>query len=228
MKRKINVLGKVCRIIVSVLTVLTIIGASFALIGGIVLTVLPQDGVQADVSAKETVSVYGAWVDNLPDGTVDRINEEIKKGALNFHVNNSAVSGVSQGTDGLSLDLEQTLSHFTLRRAGLAILAGTVLTGCLIYILITLGNFMKKLEVCDSPFSDGVVKAMTNFAISLIPYAILKSPVNRFTQSILTTGNVNINFSLDLTTVVSALVIILFIIIFKYGAKLQRESDETL
>ena len=92
-----------------------------------------------------------------------------------------------------------------------------------------LEKLMKELSVSDTPFTDGVVKRMTGFAFSLIPYAVLKPALTSLANSLIMRSNgFNFSYNIDLTTVFAALVIILLILIFKYGVKLQQQADETL
>jgi len=57
---------------------------------------------------------------------------------------------------------------------------------------------------------------------------VLKPTLTSLSNAILSTGSVSVNFSIDTTTVFAALVVILMILIFKYGAQLQKSEDETL
>jgi hypothetical protein len=84
----------------------------------------------------------------------------------------------------------------------------------LVLIALIFGQKLAKaLSVCDSPFEEKVIKAMMNFGKSLIPMAVF---------FVLLYGLSGVG------TALAVLVVILFIQIFKYGAKLQQESDETL
>lgn len=228
MKRRINVIGKICRIISMIMIVCLMIGATVSLIASVVLIVMPQDGLQADVTGSAKVEVYGSLADKIPDDVIKSIAESIQEGTAKLKINSNKVNNITQSDDGLTLDADGEVLHITFRRLGISLLLVSVIAGCLIYLFIMLNKLMKEFEVCDSPFCDGVVKAMTGFAISLIPYTVLKPSLLKIAGSVLTAASVNIDFSLDLSMAFSALVIILLIFIFKYGASLQKESDETL
>ncbi|MBR6922585.1 MAG: hypothetical protein IKH51_10350 [Clostridia bacterium] len=228
MKRRINVLGKICRIISMIIIVFLIIGASASLIASVTLMVIPQNGLQADVSGSAKVEIYGDLIDKLPDGMLKNIAKSIQEGAVNFSINSNSVNGLTQSGDTVTLDASGDVTHLTFRKIGMSLLFSSMTIGLLIYVFIMLRKLMREFEICDSPFSDGVVKAMTGFAISLIPYTVLKPAFSKLAGSLLTSGNLNVDFSLDLTMAFFALVIILLIFIFKYGASLQKESDETL
>ena len=72
-------------------------------------------------------------------------------------------------------------------------------------------RFSKKIETCDTPFSDDIVREMKIFAIVYL-IAIM---VFGFTDSVF-------------GAVPSVLTILLLISSFSYGAELQKESDELL
>ena len=78
MKRRINVLGKICRIISMIIIVFLIIGASASLIASVTLMVIPQNGLQADVSGSAKVEIYGDLIDKLPDGMLKNIAKSIQ------------------------------------------------------------------------------------------------------------------------------------------------------
>ncbi|MDE6087635.1 MAG: hypothetical protein K2G25_04550, partial [Oscillospiraceae bacterium] len=65
---------------------------------------------------------------------------------------------------------------------------------------------------CETPFEENVLKTMKNFGFALIPTGLV----------CLSDGGIS------LTAIVLIIAIIIFTYIFKYGAELQKESDETV
>lgn len=228
MKRKINVIGRICRVIVTILMVLSCIGTGALLTAGIVLVALPQDGVAADVSGTAKIEVYGKWIDTVPDKDVEELNRSIETGSADLSIAGNQAAKVEKEGDTITVTGTATEKQFTLRRLGLALLVTALGTGALIYVFLMLSKLMKELAVCDSPFTDGVVKRMTGFAISLIPYAVIKPTVASIAGALFAAGDFEIGLNFDLGTLFAALVIFLLITIFKYGASLQKEADETL
>ena len=228
MKRRINVIGRVCSIIASILMVLSCIATGALLIGGIVLVALPQDGVAADVTGTAKVEVYGQWVDAIPDKEIEEFNRSIETGSADLSIAGNQAAKVEREGDAIVITGTATESQFTLRRLGLALLVASLGAGALIYVYLMLSKLMKELAVCDSPFTDGVVKRMTGFAISLIPYALIKPTAMSIAGAMFASGDLEIGFNFDLGTVFAVLVIFLLIFIFKYGVSLQKEADETL
>ena len=67
---------------------------------------------------------------------------------------------------------------------------------------------------------------MTNFGVSLVCVVVLKI----FLSGTLSTFAIGGNYepSVNLGSLLLAAVVYILILVFKYGAKLQKESDETL
>ena len=83
---------------------------------------------------------------------------------------------------------------------------------------------MKQFVVCDTPFSDCIVKKMRAFAIALIPCMAVYHAVGAVKNNVLgNDGSTGLILS-----VVFVLVIFVLTMIFKYGAELQKEHDDTV
>ena len=228
-KRKINVIGKICRIIATILTVLTAVGAGSLLTTGVVLAVIPDNLVAVDMTAKANVAVYGKLIEQIPDSEMQNFVSQINDGSVDININGkSAVSASSDGNS-IIVDTGDQFVYITTRRVGFMLIVYSVIAGSLVYVFVMLRKLMRELEICESPFCDGVVKGMTGFAISLIPYAVLNPTLRSVATSLLAARNFDISIgNADFPTIFAVLIIILLIMIFKYGASLQKESDETL
>ena len=228
MKRKINVIGKVCRILATILMVLSCIAAGALLTCGVVLVALPQDGVSADVTGTARIEVYGGWIDSVSEEDIKEYNRTIEDGTTKLEIAGNRAARVEKEGDAIVISAAATEGQFTLRRLGLALLVGALGAGALIYVFLMLSKLMKELSTCDSPFTDGVVKRMTGFAVSLIPYAVIKPTVTSIAGALFASGDLEIGLNFDLGTLFTALVVFLLITIFKYGVSLQKEADQTL
>lgn len=228
MNRKINKIGKVCRIFSKIFTVLMIIATAGLLLAGSILIAIPSSAIGADVSGTAQLEVYGDWADKITDKDILKVDEQIENGSLQFKDGAFKINGIERNGDAIVLSAEADGIGFSLRNIGFALLTYSLIPGALIAVFIMLEKLMKELATGDSPFTDGVVKAMTNFAISLIPYAVVKPVAGGLGRTLLTSGSFDFHFGVDLSTAFAALLIILFIMIFKHGAAIQRESDETL
>ena len=165
-------------------------------------------GVCGDDGLGQCVGIVPAWVD------------------LQTDVNQVPIGIKTEGGK-IIADGAAAMTHITMRR----------LTGTLIVALITLAmslvtvvfirSLCKAVESCASPFEDNVIRRMTALAYSLIPWCIISSLSNSVFTSVFS-NKVNINLGIDLGMVFVVLVVLALAYIFKYGAMLQRESDETL
>ena len=104
--------------------------------------------------------------------------------------------------------------------------AGALVMAAWIVVLVFIEKLCKSFQKCESPFEDEVLLNLKNFSISMIPWAIV-STLGGEIATLMTDGDVVFG-GIDLTYVFIALVIIGLTFIFKYGAMLQKESDETL
>lgn len=83
----------------------------------------------------------------------------------------------------------------------------------------------KGFRDCETPFSEGIVNGMQSLAFSFLPIVVLNCFINSI-ESYFTSGKIEV--SIDVFVVVLIVMIFLLIAIFRYGAMLQQESDETL
>ena len=67
---------------------------------------------------------------------------------------------------------------------------------------------------------------MSRFAVSMFPAVILGMLTSGFWSY--ASGGTNFSMTVNLGSILAVAVIYLLIVVFKYGAKLQKESDETL
>ena len=72
------------------------------------------------------------------------------------------------------------------------------------------------------------VESYIYLAISLIPWTIISSMAESFVANLLNVGSFEFGISVDFNVVLVIVLIFVLVYIFKYGAVLQRESDETL
>ena len=63
--------------------------------------------------------------------------------------------------------------------------------------------------------------------IALIPWTIVSTIINSILDSA-KSGSASVSITLDLGVVLIVLAVLVLVYIFKYGAVLQQESDETL
>ena len=222
---KVNRIGKAGRIVSIVLIVLLGIGALALVLGGIACAILPKDMVEVslrplvDVKVdRELMGTEWANIDRLLDEAQKQVGEEFEGVAL-------------EKTDGgLLVHVDPKNEEdvtFSLRDAMRAIWAGLVGIASTIVTLVMLLKLCDAFRVCRTPFDEPVIKRMNTFAWTLIVCAAVSCFARASVAAILS-GWQRMSFSLNLTSVFTALIVFFLCIVFRYGAQLQREADETL
>lgn len=229
---QINKYGKIGRIISIVMIVIISLVTVATFVAAIALKTLPDDLFRINLGTQAEVILNPLSIDPNADLTLynqitDAINNGTVQGGLNLGavrmmlnsaeiVDNTIVCKTSEGTGVLSLNNVANVLFMVTFSMVLTLLSAIFGYG-----------FCKAIEACESPFEDKVINCMRRFAFSLLPWAIFSS-VPRYAVGNLFNNNVKINFSLDMNIILIILIILALTVVFKYGAMLQKESDETL
>ena len=91
-----------------------------------------------------------------------------------------------------------------------------------------LAKLMKAFKVCTTPFSEDIIRKLRNVAISLIPWALLEPMCEEVIRYALSPNKMQFGVSISMGMVLVVISFLIIVEIFKYGAMLQQESDETL
>ena len=223
---KVNRIGKAGRIISIILIVLLSIGAFGLLLGGVVCVALPKDSVQVsvqpNVDVKVNRSLMGEEWANI-DAFLEEVGEKVGK--------DLDMVTFEKAADGLMVHVQPELGEdaptFGIRDALKAIWAGLITVASAIVTVVMFLKLCKAFQVCRSPFDEPVIKRMNVFAWTLIVCAVVGSIAGAAASAALA-GFGNMNFNLSLTPIFIALVVFFLCMIFRYGATLQQEADETL
>lgn len=163
-----------------------------------------------------TVKQQKLQIGNAQVGTVVSISDKDYK---------SMDVEIKDGTMFAKLESEEI--SFTAKDFGVLMILASI---SLIMTIVTISfaqSLCKEFRDCTSPFDSKVIKKMQNLAISLIPWTIISSVINSTVDSFMK-GGLQLSFTLDLGVVLVVLIVFVLVYIFKYGAVLQQESDETL
>lgn len=229
--QKINQMGKVGGIIITIAKVFCIIGLVLTLIGTIAVGCIPKNFVQLSGGGNATIEIdMSAINQSLSDEDRARINdgELIREG--NVELSADGVQFDQMSADGNVITMSASgnaKEKISLHDLTYVLVMALVSVAMTVVSLFFAGFLCKAFKECESPFEENVIIKMRNFAYSLIPWVILGS----MTESALTSvksGRFDVNLSIDFTMLVIVLIILALVYIFKYGAILQQESDETL
>lgn len=217
-KRKINIFGKIGKIVTTVIIVLMLVAEGALLTGTIALAFVPKDTVTADVEAKANVRIDSDFF-NVNDGEI-KIPGRVTVFSTELDPNFQVKDGVGE------INAETGNLHFDLLDVIKLLVVGMIKLAAVVVALYFFKALMKAFMKCDSPFDENVIKKMRAFAIALIPTMVVSSTANGVLGGLFT-GKFSFG-SVELLPVAFALIIFVLTAIFKYGAMLQKEHDETV
>ena len=221
-KRKINIFGKVGKIITTVLIVLLLVAEGALLISGVAIAILPKDTVTVNASGEADVRInanYFGVTDNelsyKASGTDIKL-ARLSEGDMDITTKDGVVE-MKLGAKDLHFDLWDALK---------LIGVGMLKIAAVVVALYFFKALMKQFSVCETPFCDDVIKKMRAFAIALIPTMAMSAMSNGLAKGLLADA---FSFgSVDLIPVAFVVVVFVLTMIFKYGAMLQKQYDETV
>ena len=250
--QKINKVGKISAIVALVSKILVILGLVVCAISLVVCLVLPKDLVKVTTVGNMVTEVnYEAlgidmlgisiademqdWSDMqtmLENG--DKIQIETKRnGMMSGNLTLSSTTetyiptNVNVENGKVTVDMETPEVVITLRQICGLVLVATIATVMTLITIIFIEKLCKAFRDCQSPFEENVIKKMQNVAYALIPWTLISG----ISESIMTSfmsNSLSFSVSLDMGVVLVVLIVLVLVYIFKYGAVLQQESDETL
>lgn len=205
-----------------------IIGSVAALLGGIILLSLPDDlfsfTLYGDAKLEMNMGNSGL-ADEINEGIKDALNHaDVSIGTTRYKADTVDIS-----TDGnqVIVSMEGDGGLITPKRVSLVTWSALVYIVIAFILMIFLGKLCKALENCRSPFEDSIIKYLQCVAWSLIPFALVDTTMKSVVASAFS-SNIRLSFGVDLSMILAILLIFGLAYIFKYGAVLQAESDETL
>lgn len=226
---KINKMGNVSLIITRIAQALLILGLILSIIGGIVCNVLPKDILSATISNHINFTVDGSEIDSeikeFNEEELKQIfneNMELNSDDMEFRISDIKCSDTSFTVFGTSPEIT-----FNLRSISFLCFVIDVYVAISLVFTIFIGRLCKAFKTCKTPFEASVITKLQHLAYALIPWAIISESLQTLIGSY-ATGKINLTISIDLTIVITVLIILALTNVFKYGALLQQESDETL
>lgn len=223
--KRMNTVSKVGKIITLVIIIIAIIATTLIAAGAVALSVLPKDIVTADISAQTDIVLNNQIFNDVKSDIISGVNENAGEvydaGSAVFRVN------ADETDDNAVLHVDADQIHVS---SDIIIPAlWIVFFNCVAFIVCAFffKSLMGELAVSSSPFTEGVVKKMQNFAIAILMASVATSIANGILGAILTSGHA-FSFSLHFGSIITAAIIFVLVTVFRYGAQLQKESDETL
>lgn len=212
---KINKLGKISRIFINVLRVFVIIGLVIVPIAGAIVMTIPNDSIKATGSGTAQIVVEDSeLMGKLVDIRFEETDLDAKFWGMNIKW---LVNEERDADDNRVVSFEGEVKELSVKHIKLMAIFTAIAAEVFLVCLLVALSFGKKLAIalenCNSPFEEEVLRRMKGFGIALAVWAGI----------VFIIGGVS-----GIGAVFVVLIVLLFISIFKYGAQLQQESDETL
>lgn len=230
--KNINTAGKFGRYITIFLIIIAISAFVMTAIGTAAAIAVSKQEVNVKVQTNFDVTSNGNIFDKLKNymsvGDLENIEDLAKYDGQTIKVDDEDISEitVTQIDNGYSVNAKTNEITLTTKNLIGNLVLTLVYIASIIFALFMFRNLMKIMSTCETPFAEDVIKRMTTFANSLVPVAILSMITKGFWDSF-NTGNM-FNFNIDFGVVLLVAVVYVLVMIFKYGAELQQEADETL
>ena len=230
--KKINtagLIGYIVSIILIVGTIAGMVGIGICTVGAIAVS---NNDIKVKMATNINVNSTGNFLNTLNsfisiDGVKDlsTLTEDAKDG---IKINDDDISEISvkEENGGLIINAKTNDITISMKKIIIALISAFISLGAVTVSLYMVKALMKSLKNCETPFAEEVIKNMTRFASSLVCVVVLNIIFSGFWSTL--TSGLSYKPSINLGSILLVAVIYILIIVFKYGAKLQRESDETL
>lgn len=226
--KAINGIGKACSIISTIAFIFCIVGFVSLIIVEIGILAFPMDKIKLSGNADAVVTVEAEDMDfgiktanyhfseNNQNGfrvDVDQEGITISDDKIDFGgIWSLDVDEVETSDNGATFKLTGDFGEFDKgaikRKLSLKMLEAFISIVATAVTLFFARRVFKELSKCETPFTDDIVKKMKVFGWVMIGYGVLTS--------------------LNLTTIVAGLAVLMLGYVFAHGKDLQQESDETL
>lgn len=229
---KINGLGKAAHIIATILKVFTIIGIVGVIIGMIVSFALPEDLIQINftgsASVEVDISTLGFQISEADRSAMEEaFADHSANGTLTINSMELAFQNIRTEGDRIILDAQGGGNIFSTASLRIILICALLALIATLVCMIFICKFSKSLKTCSTPFDPDLVRKMQQLAWAMLALPVINSMTQSIANSI-SSGNIQISLSIDLAEVILILAMFALSYIFKYGAHLQQQSDETL
>ena len=227
--QKIYKIGKISSVFELIGKIIVGIGLVCTIIGAIICFAIPKDLVEITTAGAMVMDIdFTALGADMTEFQDEAAREEAVT-EMKESIGDEEFTVVDVTMDETGAQIAGTMAEysFTIRDGAWAVVIAAVGLAMTFVTLWFVGNLCNAFRDCQSPFEENVIKKMKHVAIALIPWCIISS-VSDSTFNSIVSGKPSFSLSVDLGMVLIVLVVLVLVYIFKYGAVLQQESDETL
>lgn len=230
--KKINtagLIGYIVSIILIICTIAGMVGIGILTAGAIAVS---NNDIKVKMDTNINVNSTENFLNTLNsfisiDGIKDlsSLTEDAKDG-IKINDNDISEISVKEENGGFIINAKTNEITISMKKIIVALISAFIFLGAVTVSLYMVKALMKSLKNCETPFSEEVIKNMTRFATSLVYVVVLNIIFSGFWSTL--TSGLSYKPSINLGSILLVAVIYILITVFKYGAKLQHESDETL
>lgn len=225
---RIKKIGNAAYIIAKICLVFVIIGTVATGAISIAACCVPKDIAKVTLDGSAQIKIDETYL-NIGKIILEDVNNGMTQEGQILEISGSEYEYVSADVQDNRLNikykaLDYTLSVRNFAKYFAAICVSLITDLVLVCFIIAL---CKAIKNCQSPFEENVIAQMKRLAIAFIPWLLVQGIAESIGNSAFS-QNMDINFGIDLGKVLIVLVIVALINVFRYGAVLQQQSDETL
>ena len=221
--KKVNTVGKVGQILAKVADTLMWIALVVCFLLLLAGVLLPQEVLSVSLSHKAVIKVD---VSEVP------VFDELEKwgesdGSLELDGISYDIESVERNESQLEAVGESEVYILKTRDLIWTMAIAMISIISILVVLHYIEALCKNFRNCETPFTEEVVQGLKKLAIAMIPMIVL-SNVGETTLEGLIAGNMDLVFGVDFMEVMLVIIVFLLAAIFRYGAMLQQESDDTI
>ena len=221
--KKVNMVGKAGQILTKIAEVgvwIALVVCFLMMLAGILL---PKELISVSLSHKAVIKVDISGVSFLDE--MEKVGES--DGTLELDGISYELESVTETESKLEAVGESEVHTIHVRDLIWTMAIGMISLASVLVVLHYAEVLCKGFRYCETPFTDEIVQALKHLAIAMIPMIVL-SNAGETTLEGLIVGNADLVFGVDLMEVMLVIIVFLLSAIFRYGAMLQQESDDTV
>ena len=227
--QKINKIGKISSIFALIAKIVVGAGLVCTIIGAIICFAMPKELVEVTTAGAMVLDVdFSALGAEIPELSDEAAREEaVAEMKESLTDEDFTLVEITMDENGAQIAGTMEEYSFSIRDGAWAVVIAALNLVMTFVTLCFISGLCKAFRDCQSPFEENVINKMRNLAIALIPWCVISSVSDTTFNSIIN-GKPSFSLSVDLGMVLVVLIVLVMVYIFKYGAVLQQESDETL
>ena len=201
-----------------------------SLLATMIFAFVKRDAIVFRSSGEEIIEVSISGMPIKEEGLEEREQEIIDRGATFPNIRNDYVYRLTEiilDNDIVKIVGTTEEEVFDIQDTSLMFFGLGVWLALEMVVLYYVIKICKFLSVCETPFHENMSMLLKNFNIALIVLTLYASFGDSLINSI-AKGRFAVTMDINMISILAVAMVFGLSVIFKYGAMLQQESDETL